>query len=148
MWPAVKRFSNWWQEIIIEKLQEIANSHEDSGVDITITVAEGDPATEIVKQVIREGHDLVIKSVNGQTVGKLFGGIARSLLRICPCPLWLLKPDVGGEFDCILTAVDLDAPDDIHRNLNKKLIEISTALGEMEHVELHVVTACLVGMLV
>jgi len=60
----------------------------------------------------------------------------------------LLKPDVGGEFDCILTAVDLDAPDDIHRNLNKKLIEISTALGEMEHVELHVVTACLVGMLV
>ena len=66
MWPAVKSFSNWWQKIVIEKLQEIAKSHEESGVGITITVAEGDPATEIVKQVIGEGHDLIISLSTGR----------------------------------------------------------------------------------
>jgi universal stress protein E len=138
------------QELVVkdhhEKLQEIADSHQDAGVQIHVAVGEGDPATEIVKKVIRDGHDLVVKSVNGQTVGKLFGGIARSLLRICPCPLWLLKPDVNGEFDRILTALDLDASDDAHRNLNQKMIDISTALAEMENAELHVVTAWEVWM--
>ena len=138
------------QQLIVkdhhEKLQEIADSHEETGVEIKVTVAEGDPATEIVKQVIQNGHDLVIKSVNGQTVGRLFGGIARSLLRICPCPLWLLKPDVDGEFDRILTAVDVDASDEAHLNLNQKLIEISTTLAGLEHAELHVVTAWEVWM--
>ncbi len=105
-------------------MQEIADSHKEIGAEIKVTVAEGDPATEIVKQVIQNGHDLVIKSVDGQTVGKLFGGIARSLLRICPYPLWLLKPDIDGEFDRMLTAVDFDASDEAHRNPNQKLIEI------------------------
>ena len=138
------------QELVVkdhhEKLQEIADSHKDKGVEISVAVSKGDPATEIVKKVIRDGHDLVVKSVNGQTVGKLFGGIARSLLRICPCPLWLLKPDVDGEFDRILTALDLDATDDAHRNLNQKMMEISTALAEMENAELHIVTAWEVWM--
>lgn len=138
------------QELVVkdhhEKLQEIADTHNDAGVKINVSVGEGDPATEIVKKVIRDGHDLVVKSVNGQSVGKLFGGIARSLLRICPCPLWLLKPDVNGEFDKILTALDLDASDDTHRDLNKKMIEISTSLAKMENAELHVVTAWEVWM--
>ena len=138
------------QELVVkdhhEKLQEIADSHQDAGVQIHVAVGEGDPATEIVKKVIRDGHDLVVKSVNGQTVGKLFGGIARSLLRTCPCPLWLLKPDVNGDFDRILTALDLDASDDVHRNLNHEMIEIGTTLAKMENAELHVVTAWEVWM--
>lgn len=122
-------------------MQEIADSHKEIGAEIKVTVAECDPATEIVKQVIQNGLDLVIKSVDGQTVGKLFGGIARSLLRICPYPLWLLKPDIDGEFDRMLTAVDFDASDEAHRNPNQKLIEISTTLAGLKHAELHVVTA-------
>ena len=58
------------QELVVkdhhEKLQEIADSHKDKGVEISVAVSKGDPATEIVKKVIRDGHDLVVKSVNGQ----------------------------------------------------------------------------------
>ena len=45
------------QELVVkdhhEKLQEIADSHKDKGVEISVAVSKGDPATEIVKKVIR-----------------------------------------------------------------------------------------------
>ncbi len=49
-----------------EKLREIADSHKDAGVQINVAVGESDPATEIIKKLIRHRHDLVAKSVNGQ----------------------------------------------------------------------------------
>ena len=124
-----------------EKLLQAASEYVDTGIDLNVVVGTGDPATEIVRQVMAEDHDLVVKAVNAEGAGRLFGSIARSLLRICPCPLWLLKPEIHGDFTKILAAVDLEATDTPHLNLNRDIMELATSVAEREDAELHLVGA-------
>ncbi len=124
-----------------EKLLKIASEYLDTGVAIDIVIATGDPATEIVRQVLSDDHDLVVKTAEGGSpVARLFGSVARSLLRICPCPLWLLKPEIHGTFDRILAAVDLEAADEAHRRLNGDILELASSIAEREKADLHVVS--------
>ncbi|GAA4460549.1 universal stress protein [Novipirellula rosea] len=137
-----------------EELQNImVNDHEhallarlaeyaDTAVPIELVVATGDPATEIIRQVILADIDLVIKNADGLSApGGAFGSVARSLLRMCPCPVWLLKPEIHGQFDRVLAAVDLDADDDIHQQLNRNILELALSIARAEQAQLHLVAA-------
>ncbi len=124
------------------KLLKIASEYLDTGVSIDVVVGLGDPATEVVRKVLADEHDLVVKSVNGRSVaGRIFGSLARSLLRICPCPLWLLKPEIHGKFDRVLAAVDLEAADESHVGLNRVILELAFSVAQREDAELHIVSA-------
>ena len=124
-----------------EKLLAIAGDYLDTGITIDVLVTSGDPATEIVRQVLSGDHDLVIKAVNGEASGaRLFGSISRSLLRICPCPVWLLKPEIHGEFDVVLAAVDMEDDDEAHASLNREILELGHSIAQREHAKLHIVS--------
>jgi len=124
-----------------EKLLKIAADYSDTGINIEVLVGCGDPATEIVRQVLAQGHDLVIKTVNGDSEGRrIFGSIARSLLRICPCPVWLLKPEIHGEFDVVLAAVDMEDEDETHSSLNRDILELGHSIAQRENAKLHIVS--------
>ncbi len=126
-----------------DRLLQMASEYSDAGVPIDVVVAGGKPAIEIVHQVIRERHDLVIKSADGDAdSGYIFSGIAQALMRTCPCPVWVLKPDVHGKFARVLAAVDMDDDDEVHANLNRQIIEIANAIAVREHAELHFVSVC------
>ena len=124
-----------------QRLLEIASEYIDTGVSIDVIVAAGDPATEIVRQVLRGKHDLVVKTASSGAAGRVFGSVARSLLRICPCPLWLLKPEIHGEFDRVLAAVDLEAADEAHLDLNRNIVQLAFSIAQREHAQLHLVNA-------
>lgn len=124
-----------------EKLTELANDFSRESFAVEIFVSCGDPAQEITKRVIVGNHDLVIKTADGLTAtGRLFGSIARSLLRICPCPVWTLKPQVHGDFDQVLAAIDIDAEDEEHRKLNTDILELAYSVAERDGAQLHVVS--------
>ena len=134
------------QELVVkdhrQKLLKIAGDYLDTGIPIDVVVAVGDPSTEIVRQVLAGGHDLVVKTADGvSSVGRFFGSIARSLLRICPCPVWILKPEIHGQFDCVLAAVDLEAADQAHKGLNRNIMEIAFSIAQREEAQLHIVSA-------
>lgn len=123
-----------------QKLLQTAAEYSDTGVPMNVVVAVGDPAQEIVQQVLGEQHDLVIKTADDLSVsGRLFGSVARSLLRICPCPVWMLKPEIHGEFDVVLAAVDVNADDPAHIELNRKILKLAHSVAQRENAELHVV---------
>ncbi|MCA9137003.1 MAG: universal stress protein [Planctomycetales bacterium] len=125
----------------VEKLKELADTYSRDSISVDVVVSCGDPAQEITKRVIVGDYDLVIKTADGLSAsGRLFGSIARSLLRICPCPVWTLKPQVHGEFDQVLAAIDIDAEDDEHRKLNKDILELAYSIAERDHAQLHVVS--------
>lgn len=125
-----------------EKLWAMAADYMNTGVPLEVLVTFGDPATEIVRQVLLQQFDLVIKAVNGEIAGgPYFGGISRSLLRLCPCPVWLLKPEIHGEFDVILAAVDMEDEDATHVNLNREILELGHSIAERENAHLHIVSA-------
>lgn len=125
-----------------EKLLTSATEYLDTEIAVDVIVNVGDPAVEITRQVIRDQHDLVIKSANGQgQYGPLFGGVAKSLMRICPCPVWVLKPEIHGEFDRVVAAIDVEAADKTHQNLNRNILELAFSIAQRENAELHIVAA-------
>lgn len=106
-------------------------------------VAFGRPHLEIIRTVLRGGHDLVIKAAETQGGGlraRLLGSRDMHLLRKCPCPLWLLKPEGRLPYRRILATVDF-APgteDAETEGLNRRILDLASALALAEFAELHV----------
>ena len=93
-------------------------------------VLEGRAHVEIIREVVKDGYDLVMKPLGGSRfVDRLLGRLDMKLLRHCPCPVWLSKGEAYGEFDHVLAAVDTDEEviegsrqrqDDQREELNQK----------------------------
>jgi nucleotide-binding universal stress UspA family protein len=108
-----------------------------------VKVLVGDAFIEIIREVLRNDHDLVIKPVedHGGIKRTLFGSSDMHLLRKCPCPVWIVKPSAHEHYRNILAAVDRD-PEDVENDaLNRQILEMSTSLALAEFSELHVVHA-------
>jgi universal stress protein E len=125
-----------------DKLLQIAADYSDTGVSIDAVVRVGNTPVEIVREVIEGDHDLVIKSAEGGgTWQRLFGGVAQELMRNCPCPVWVFKPDRHAPFDRVLVALDLETRDSQHNGLNRDLLDLAHSICQRDGAQLHVVTA-------
>ena len=121
---------------------DTATKNSETGLSIEVIVVAGNPSIEIVRQVRRGEHDLVIKTVDEFAgTGRLFGTVGLSLLRTCPCPVWLLKPEVFGPFDCVLAAVDVASETEEHIELNRRIVKLAYSVAKRENAKLHLVTA-------
>jgi len=109
---------------------------------IQLKVVAGREFIEIIKEVLRNNHDLVIKTVHGMggtTSDMLFGSTAMNLLRKCPCPVWLKKPGQGERFYRIMAAVDVVPLEVEENNLNNIIMELATSQARLEKSELNIV---------
>lgn len=124
------------------RLLEIEADSSDTGVDLDAIVSVGDPTVEIVRQVLRDQHDLVIKTADGlSAAGRIFGSVALSLMRVCPCPVWVLKSDSHTGFHRVLAAIDTAAEDNAHQMLNQEILELAYSVAQQSESELHIVSA-------
>jgi universal stress protein E len=116
-------------------------------IEIHIKVLTGVPFLEIIREVLRNGHDLVIRiPETWDWRDRLFGSDDMHLLRKCPCPVWLIKPQAPKAYRCILAAVDvgdehLPAELESQRALNRQILEMASCLALSEFAELHIVHA-------
>ena len=116
-------------------------------IEIKTKVLIGVPFLEIIHEVLRNGHDLVIKIPESPDwLDRLFGSDDMHLLRKCPCPVWLIKPQAPKSYRRILAAVDAsDAypPAELasRRALSRQILEMASSLAMSEFAELHVVHA-------
>ena len=113
------------------------------GVKVSAKVLVGTPFLEIVREVLRNKHDLVMKTARGE--GRLrkvtFGSTAMHLMRKCPCPVWVIKPAHQKKYARIMAAVNPDPIDKKRNALNMKIMELATSLARTEGSELHVAHA-------
>ncbi|KPJ95774.1 MAG: universal stress protein, UspA, partial [Gammaproteobacteria bacterium SG8_11] len=78
-------------------------------IEIETKVLVGTPFLEIIREVLRNGRDLVIKMAEQYDwLDRWFGSDDMHLLRKCPCPVWLIKPQAPKSYRRILAAVDVD----------------------------------------
>ncbi len=116
-------------------------------IPIKTKVRSGTCFLEIIRQVLSDRHDLVIKIPEKLTwLNRLFGSDDMNLLRECPCPVWLVKPQAEKSYRCILAAVDVvDAypPTELKSRhvLNQRVLEMAASLALSDFAELHVVVA-------
>ncbi len=106
-----------------------------------IDVVFGMPFIRIIQQVQLHGYDLVIAAAEGSARlnERLFGTTSLHLMRKCPCPVWIHKAARTPRYRRILAAVDPFDPDPVKEDLNRKIMELSASMAEIESAELHVV---------
>jgi universal stress protein E len=128
-----------------EKVAALADAVSQHGVEAKSRVAIGTPFLEIIRQVLRDEHDLVILAAEGKRSVKerLFGSTSMHLMRKCPCPVWVIQSTSREKSMRILAAVDAlsDAPDCARSSLNPLILQLASSLARLEGSELHVVQA-------
>jgi nucleotide-binding universal stress UspA family protein len=110
---------------------------------VATAVLVGRPHLEIMCQVQREGHDLVILSAEGGRALKdvFFGGTAINLMRKCPCAVWVLKPGQAAPCTRILAAVGSCADEVENGGVNARILDLATSLACSQNAALHIVHA-------
>jgi len=124
-----------------EHIERLVSPFRKEGHEVSIKLLTGTPFLEIIREVLKKDHDLVIITPEGSSEFKdmLVGTTTMHLMRKCPCPVWAIKPSSDVPFPRILAAVDPDPDDNINISLNRKILEMSSSLARMHKSELHVV---------
>jgi universal stress protein E len=94
-------------EVVLEHIKRRA---DEKGIESEIRFTHGAGWEQIIRKVVRDGHDLVIIGTRAHTaIGRtLFGTTATKLLRYAPCPVWVTKPGLRHEESLdVLVADDL-----------------------------------------
>lgn len=152
--PGSEEFQGMLSEHAAGRLSTLAKAIERKELTITTKVASGRPHIELIKEVLRSWHDLVVKVADPDQSNTL-GSTDMKLLRNCPCPVLLLHPEaLERAFRQILVAVDPPpAPDGTdefplreeitpeEQALNVRLMNAAAGLAELDRGELHVVHA-------
>ena len=113
-------------------------------IEIEAKVLVGTPFLEIIREVLRNGRDLVIKMAEQYDwLDRWFGSDDMHLLRKCPCPVWLIKPQAPKAYRRVLAAVDIDdeypsQEVESRHALNRQTLEMATSLALSEFGDLHI----------
>ena len=124
-----------------ERLQAIANRVQ--GVTATSELLRGRPGTALVQEVLRSGHDLLVRS-HGRDASagpRPFGAVDMELLRNCPCPVWLVARHDAHRPWRILAAVHASSDDTIEQALNETILEWALTLYEFGDARLTILQA-------
>jgi len=123
------------------KVDALAADIGQHGIDVRSQVVTGIPFLEIIRQVLRDKHDLVILASEGKggIHDRLFGATSMHLMRKCPCPVWVVKRAQTRPYARILAAVDPSAYDPKRDSLNPLILQLAGSMARKEAAELHIV---------
>jgi universal stress protein E len=126
------------------RLQNQLSSLALADLDVRIGVeSSATPFLTIIQSVLRQGHDLLIKEAPSVTGDRavLLDPTDRHLLRKCPCPVWMIRPERHTAYQRILAAVDASGDGEINSELNRRILELASLQSARSAAELHVVHA-------
>jgi nucleotide-binding universal stress UspA family protein len=129
------------QQQRLEQLEALAEPFKRPDSLTYAKVLVGTPFIEVIKAVISNGYDLIIKSARccDGLSDRLFGSTDLHLLRKCPCPVWVDRPGAAARYDQVLAAVDPTASS--NDNCAELVMELAISLSRRESAKLDVVHA-------
>lgn len=125
------------------RLDEKLKALSSGDLDLRTSVAwSHTPFLTIIQEVLRSGHDLVIKDALQVTgPGALLHPTDRHLIRKCPCPTWMIRSKGHTTYRRVLAAVDLFPVDETNAELNRRILELAVSQASRDEAELHLVHA-------
>lgn len=98
-------------------------------------------AVDIIQYVLRHGHDLLVKHVEGDTNKEGFRAADMAVLRKCPCPVWLWRPQHHDLSSLrVAAAVDVQNPDQEAKDLARRILKVAGQLSQTGEETLQVVS--------
>ena len=128
-------------ETAVQTARAALNMNE-AQVPVRVDVKSGDlpPAIDIIRQVLRDAHDLVIKEAEPKEGGKGFGSTDMTLLRKCPCPVWLARPIARSRNEMrVAVAISPESRDEAESDLSIRLLQLSRSLADTCSGELDII---------
>ncbi|MGD2076560.1 MAG: universal stress protein [Gammaproteobacteria bacterium] len=124
-----------------ETLERLVSPFLEADTMIYTRVLTGTAFVEVIRAVLRSGYDLVIKAARAPQgfSERLLGSTDMHLLRKCPCPVWIDRPNAALPYRTVLAAVnplDAEAP-----GRDRLVMDLATSLANRESARLAVVHA-------
>ena len=111
----------------------------DSSLKVETKVLFGKPFIELIRTVMGHSHDLIIKPKHLTCKEGRLESVDLHLLRKCPCPVWIIKPNQRKPFGKILVAVDPDPSEPERLKLHQDLVKLGMTLAKRENSKVEVV---------
>jgi nucleotide-binding universal stress UspA family protein len=113
----------------------------EEGLDVRVEILWGTPWLELVRAVMRDDHDLVVKAAAGAARGSglFFGSTALHLIRKCPCPVWVVSGSGDADPARVLAAID-PSPGETRAALAGRVLNLGASMAG-DSGELHVASA-------
>ena len=117
-------------------LAQLVSKAQKEGVEAESHVQVGKSWVELIRQVLRKEHDLVLVGSRhtSATQGFILGSTGIKLLRKCPCPVWITHPLQDQKFDSILVAHDL-------RPVGDLAMALGCSMAQLQQSQLHILHA-------
>lgn len=121
---------------------QVAAFVKEKSLSVNVEIEGGDlPAERIIRRVLRNEHDLVVKPVASHLSDKGFAALDMDLLRKCPVPVWLCRPlaHKGGPLD-LAVAIDPRGEDETAKHLSLRLLKLTQALATFTQSRISVIS--------
>ena len=124
-----------------QRVREALGAHFEGAAELSHVVTTGRAYLEIIRRVLRRGHDLVVKAIEHEEWYRtaFFSTTDQRLLRKCPVPVMLVDPDRKPPLRRVLAAVDLWAADPDELVMNDGILSMARNLASLYDAEFHVV---------
>lgn len=118
-----------------ERIEALAAPLRSSGLQVETAVLSGRTSVEIIREVLRGGHDLVFRVAKGKTSQRsgFFGTTSLHLLRDCPCAVWLAAAGPSPHYSHVMACIDTTGEGDIDAELNAKVYDAASFVS-LEHL--------------
>jgi universal stress protein E len=123
------------------ELADMISGLRDIDRSVIHRVVTGIPFLEVIRAVLAEGYDLVTKAARppDSFVKRTLGSTDLHLLRKCPCPIWIDRPDAATPYRTVLAAVD--PVDSEYEDSARLIMDLATSLAKRENAGLAIVHA-------
>lgn len=127
----------------IHDLEQMGADLRQRGIRVDTVVTKGNPFVELIRRVVLQQQDLVIKTAQGleNRLGGLLGTTALHLMRKCPVPVWVVKPQSTKPFGRVLAAVDPKPEGEGVDALSLKVVELAASMARAGGGKLHIMHA-------
>ncbi len=148
---AMLEYKSRYEDSLKEGLQQAIQTARDalklgsSDVPVGIEVEAGaTPAMRIIRHVLRNAHDLLVKEAEPREGRSGFKALDMELLRKCPCPVFLCRSIANHRNDIrVAVAIDPMSDDRPARDLSLKLLQVARELADTCSGELRIVSCWL-----
>ena len=118
------------------ELEALVSRAGAEGARASAKLVHGKAWEELIREAAREQHDVVIVGTRhrGRVSRTLFGSTATKLVRYCPVPVWVTRPDPDWSDLKVLAATDFS-------DVSQRALDLAVQMGQLVDIKLSILHA-------
>ena len=139
--PSLEKARAEIMSIQSQHLEELAEPMRKDGIKVTTAAIWDHPLHDgIVRHAVTSGADIVVKDTHHHSAvaRALLTNTDWNLIRSCPMPLWLVKPNVFGDAPAFIAAIDPMNEHDKPAALDDQILQLCKMLADRVDGDVHV----------